>query len=111
MFKDMTVQEQKLELDKCKKGRRVQILILLEKNDRLKSKEISEMTGINHTNLSSYTKRLEDNGLITIYDESKFKKPEEANYKFLYHSITDAGRLLIANLDQEVQKHYADFDK
>jgi len=74
-----------------------QILILLEHNDRMTSKEILDNMNMNG-NLQNYTRRLKKNGLITIYDQSKFKPINEANLKFHYHSITDLGRELISDL-------------
>lgn len=90
--------EEKEELEKCKKGRKVQVLILLDKNDKLTASEICELAGIDRTNLTTVTKRLHSNGLIDIYNESRFKDPSEANYKYKYHSLTEKGRELIADL-------------
>jgi len=86
------------ERESCRKGRKAQILIALEHEVRLKSGQLSEVACVSNQNLTKYTHRLRDNGLITIYDESKFKRKEEVNYKFHYHSITDLGRELIADL-------------
>ena len=86
------------ERESCRKGRKVQILLLLEKTVRMTSTELYTTMGLLSPNLTIYTHRLRNNGLITIYDESKFKKASEANYKFHYHSITDLGRELIADL-------------
>lgn len=86
------------ERESCRKGRKAGILIDLEHEVRLTSAQLAEKTCISNQNLTKYTKRLRDNGLITIYDESKFKRKEERNYKFHYHSITDLGRELIADL-------------
>ena len=85
------------ERESCRKGRKVQILLLLEHTVRMTSKELIEAMSMGG-NLQGYTKRLKKNGLITIYDESKFKRKEERNYKYHYHSITDLGRELIADL-------------
>jgi len=92
-MKKMTPEEEKA----CQTGRKVQILILLEKTVRMTSTEILEAMNM-EGNLQNYTKRLKKNGLITIYDQSKFMKASEANYKYHYHSITDLGRELIADL-------------
>lgn len=88
------------ERESCRKGRKVQILILLEHQTRMTSSELRDALGFpkESSNLTAYTKRLEENELIESYDESKFKDPSEANYKYKYHSITDAGRELIADL-------------
>ena len=86
------------ELKRCKAGRKVQILIALEKTVRMTSSELQECMGLHGTNLTLYTKRLKKNGLIRIYDESDFKPVEEANFKFHYHSLTDLGRELISDL-------------
>ncbi len=105
MGKELTPDEIKEELEKCKKGRKVQILILLEKITRLTSGELCELSKIRNSNLASYTRRLEKNGLIEIYDQSRFKDPAECNYKYLYHSITDAGKQLIADLDKKPTRY------
>jgi len=88
------------EKESCRKGRKVQILILLEKNERMTFGEIKEAIGYPEisTNLGFSTKRLEANGLIETYDESRFKDPAEVNLRFKYASITEAGRELIADL-------------
>ncbi len=85
------------EREACRTGRKVQILLLLEKTVRMTSKEILDAMNMDG-NLQNYTKRLKKNGLIKIYDESKFKPLKEVNLKFHYHSITDAGRELISDL-------------
>ncbi len=87
-----------IELESCQRGRKVQALIILEHNDRVTSNELKNLMGILNPNLSVYTKRLERNCLIEIYDETRFKKPEEANFKPRYHSILPLGRELIADL-------------
>ncbi len=92
------LENMKEELECCQKGRKVQILILLEKEIRLKSGELYNLMNLKSPNLAIYTKRLEKNHLIEIYDESKFKRLEEVNFKFHYHSITDLGRKLISEL-------------
>ena len=102
MTKKMTDEERELEMKKCKKGRKVQILILLEKNTRLTSGELCDQSKIRSSNLASYTRRLEENGLIRIFDESDFKDPKESNYKYKYHAITEEGRILIADLHKNV---------
>ena len=94
----VTLEEMKVELESCMKGRKVQILILLENEIRMKSYELFAAMHLKSPNLASYTGRLKGNFLIEIYDETKFKRPEEINYKFHYHSITDLGRALIKNL-------------
>ena len=88
----------KVELGSCLVGRKIQCLIILEHNDRVTSTELKDLMGIMNPNLSVYTKRLERDKLIEIYDETWFKKPEEANFKPRYHSLTDLGRALIADL-------------
>ncbi len=88
------------ELEKCQGGRKVQVLVLLEKNHRMTSNELKEAMGLSiiGSNLTSYTKRLRDNFLIEIYNGSKFQRPEDVNYKFRYHSLTDFGLELIRDL-------------
>lgn len=88
------------ELECCLKGRKVQILILLDNQDRLTSSEITELTKINGPNLALYTNRLKKNFLIEKYGEEKFKDPAKANYKYHYHSNTDIGKELIADLGE-----------
>ena len=85
------------ELERCKAGRKLQILLALEKNIRMTSNELREAMGI-AGNLPQYTTSLKNNGLIRKYDESDFKPVEEANFKCHYHSITDLGRELIKDL-------------
>ena len=65
---DLTPEERKA----CRTGRKVQILILLEKNQRLTSTELNELCGFKKSspNLASYTKRLRGNGLIDIYNNA-----------------------------------------
>ena len=86
------------ERESCRKGRKVQILLLLEKTKRMTSKELTAAMGMVGSNLTLYTNRLKKNGLIDIYDGSKFQRPEDVNYKYHYHSITDAGLELISDL-------------
>ena len=93
-----TIKLTPLERESCRKGRKVQILLLLEKTVRMTSTQLYDAMHLASANLTKYTHRLRDNGLITIYDESKFKRVEDRNYRFHYHSITDAGRELISNL-------------
>lgn len=93
-----SIDKMTVELESCQTGRKVQALIILEHNDRVTSNELKDLMGIVNPNLSVYTKRLERNFLIEIYDETRFKKPEEANYKPRYHSILPIGQELIADL-------------
>ncbi len=93
-----SIEKMKVELESCQTGRKVQALIILENNHRVTSKELKELMGILNPNLSVYTKRLERNFLIEIYDETRFKDPAEANFKPRYHSILPLGRELIADL-------------
>ena len=88
------------ELRRCKTGRKVQVLLLLENNERMTTTEISEATNLFHNNISPVTKRLKKNELIEVYDGSRFMKPEEVNFTFKYHSLTDFGRELIGDLGQ-----------
>lgn len=89
------------ELERCKKGRKVQVLLLLEKNVRLTSSELYQLMNMKSPNLTQYTYRLEKAGLIEIYDGSKFKDPAEVNYKYKYHSLTEAGRNLLDGLGKQ----------
>jgi hypothetical protein len=93
-----SIENMKVELESCRTGRKVQALIILEHNDRVTSNGLKDLMGIMNPNLSVYTKRLERNFLIEIYDETRFKKPAEANFKPRYHSILPLGRELIADL-------------
>lgn len=86
------------ELEKCRHGRKLQVLLILEKNARLTSGDLMEKMNIVSPNLGDYTKRLEKNLLIEIYDGTRFMDPALVNYKYRYHSITDIGRELIADL-------------
>lgn len=94
----VSIDKMVIELKKSLKGRKIQILILLDKQDRLTALEITNLTGIDQHNLSLYTLRMERNFLIEIYDGSKFMDPSKVNYRFRYHSNTDVGRELIADL-------------
>ncbi len=93
-----SIEKMKMELESCRTGRKAQCLIILEHNDRVTSSELREMMNIQNPNLCVYTNRLIKAFLIEKYDETRFKKPEEANFKPRYHSITQLGRELIADL-------------
>lgn len=95
-----STEKMKVELESCKKGRKAQCLIILEHNDRVTSNELNELMGIANPNLCVYTNRLEKVFMIERYDETRFKKPEEANFKPRYHSITELGRELIRDLNR-----------
>jgi DNA-binding MarR family transcriptional regulator len=99
------MEQQRIELTEkekasCRKGRKVQILILLDRTDRMTWSELRDAMGLkkNDFNLVTYTNRLINNGLIEKYDGSRFLPAEEVNYKYTYFSILDAGRELIADL-------------
>ncbi len=92
------MEKMKMELEACRTGRKAQCLIILEHNDRVTSSELRELMNIQNPNLCVYTNRLIRAFLIEKYDETRFKKPEEANFKPRYHSITQLGRELIADL-------------
>jgi len=95
-----SIERMKIELESCRKGRKAQCLIILEHNDRVTSNELKDLMGIENPNLCVYTNRLIKSFLIERYDETRFKKPEEANFKPRYHSITELGRELVADLNR-----------
>ena len=95
-----SIEKMKMELESCQRGRKAQCLIILEHNDRVTSTELNDLMGIANPNLCVYTNRLERIFLSEKYDESRFKKPEEANFKPRYHSITELGRELIRDLNR-----------
>ena len=92
------MEKMQIELESCRSGRKAQCLIILEHNDRVTSNELKDLMNIQNPNLCVYTNRLIKAFLIEKYDETRFKKPEEANFKPRYHSITQLGRELIADL-------------
>jgi len=94
-----TIDEMITELESCMKGRKVQILLILEKEIRLTAQELANAMKILDTNLAVLTNRLKRNLLIDKYDESDFKSGDDPiNLKPIYHSITDLGRQLITDL-------------
>ena len=88
-----------IELEKSLTGRKVQILVFLEKVQRMNSFELSSAMGLkSSSNLSVHANRLRDNLLIRKYDGSEFMSGETLDMRVHYHSITAYGSELIADL-------------